>query len=83
MHVYVETVLLMTNGNNDNNDNNKNNGNNNNNIINLRYLTAFNNNDEKTINECVSWPLTFIGDGNSTIIDSFPVKPSELKKSMG
>ncbi len=47
------------------------------------YLTAFNNDDIDTINALVAWPLSYIGDGKVTNLDQFPVKPSELKESMG
>ena len=47
------------------------------------YLTAFNNDDIDTINSLVAWPLSYIGDGKVTSLDQFPVKPSELKESMG
>ena len=47
------------------------------------YLTAFNNDDINTINSLVAWPLSYIGDGKVTSLDQFPVKPSELKESMG
>ena len=47
------------------------------------YLTAFNNDDIDTINSLVVWPLSYIGDGKVTSLDQFPVKPSELKESMG
>ena len=47
------------------------------------YLTAFNKDDIDTINSLVAWPLSYIGDGKVTSLDQFPVKPSELKESMG
>ena len=47
------------------------------------YLTAFNNDNIDTINSLVAWPLSYIGDGKVTSLDQFPVKPSELKESMG
>ena len=47
------------------------------------YLSAFNNDDIDTINSIVAWPLSYIGDGKVTSLDQFPVKPSELRESMG
>lgn len=47
------------------------------------YLSAFNNDDIDTINSLVAWPLYYIGDGKVTSLDQFPVKPSELRESMG
>ena len=47
------------------------------------YLSAFNNDDIDTINSLVAWPLCYIGDGKVTSLDQFPVKPSELRESMG
>ena len=47
------------------------------------YLSAFNNDDIDTINSLVAWPLSYIGDGKVTSLDQFPVKPSELRESMG
>ena len=36
-----------------------------------RYLNAFVNEDVDTINECVEFPLTYIGDGGVSTLDSF------------
>jgi hypothetical protein len=41
-----------------------------------RYLNAFVNEDLDTINECVEFPLTYIGDGVVSTLDSFPISPA-------
>ena len=48
-----------------------------------RYLNAFVNEDLDTINECVEFPLTYIGDGVVSNLDSFPISPAEMKASKG
>ena len=48
-----------------------------------RYLNAFVNEDLDTINECVEFPLTYIGDGVVSTLDSFPISPAEMKASKG
>ena len=47
------------------------------------YLAAFNANDIDAINDCVSFPLAYIGAGAVTMLDNFPVTPSELKAKTG
>ena len=41
------------------------------------------NEDLDTINECVEFPLTYIGDGVVSTLDSFPISPAEMKASKG
>jgi len=48
-----------------------------------RYLNAFVNEDVDTINECVEFPLTYIGDGVVSTLDSFPISPAEMKAAKG
>lgn len=43
------------------------------------YLTAFRANDVRAIDRLVQYPLAYIGDGKTTLVDSFPVLPAELK----
>ena len=48
-----------------------------------RYLNAFVSEDLDTINECVEFPLTYIGDAVVSNLDSFPISPAEMKASKG
>ena len=39
------------------------------------YLTAFRANDVSAIDRLVQYPLAYIGDGKTTLVDTFPIKP--------
>jgi hypothetical protein len=42
------------------------------------YLTAFRANDVSAIDQLVQYPLAYIGDGKTTLVDTFPLKPADL-----
>ena len=44
----------------------------------MAYLTAFRANDVDAIDRLVQYPLAYIGDGKTTLVDSYPIKPAEL-----
>ena len=44
------------------------------------YLAAFNASDMDTINSIIAFPCTYIGNGIVKTLDSFPIRPSDLKK---
>ena len=44
-----------------------------------RYLNAFNEADMETINDCISYPLAYIGADSVKMLDKFPIDPRELK----
>jgi hypothetical protein len=48
-----------------------------------RYLQAFLADDIDTINALVQYPLAYIGDGNVSMLDEFPIKPSALMAAKG
>ena len=48
-----------------------------------RYLNAFNEADMGTINDCISYPLAYIGADSVKMLDKFPVDPQELKEKIG
>ena len=48
-----------------------------------RYLNAFNEADMETINDCISYPLAYIGEESVTMLDKFPIDPREWKKKTG
>ena len=48
-----------------------------------RYLNAFNEADMETINDCISYPLAYIGADSDTMLDKFPIDPRELKERIG
>ena len=48
-----------------------------------RYLDAFNANDLDKINDCINYPLAYIGADNVTMLDKFPINPADLKASKG
>ena len=48
-----------------------------------RYLNAFNEADMETINDCISYPLAYIGAGSVKMLDKFPIDPREWKKKTG
>jgi hypothetical protein len=42
------------------------------------YFTAFRANDVSSIDRLVQYPLAYIGDGKTTLVDTFPVNPADL-----
>jgi hypothetical protein len=48
-----------------------------------RYLTAFAESDIDTLNDCIKYPLAYIGAGNVTLLDKFPINPAEMQASKG
>lgn len=48
-----------------------------------RYLSAFIADDIETINTVVSYPLAYIGEGEVSMYDEFPVQPSVLREKTG
>ena len=48
-----------------------------------RYLNAFNDVDIETINDCISYPLAYIGADSVKMLDKFPIDPRELKERIG
>ena len=48
-----------------------------------RYLNAFIEADMETINDCISYPLAYIGADSVKMLDKFPVDPQELKEKIG
>ncbi len=48
-----------------------------------RYLDAFNDSDIDKINRCIKYPLAYIGAGQVTLLDKFPINPAEMRKSKG
>ena len=48
-----------------------------------RYLDAFNADDLDGINDCINYPLAYIGADNVTILDQFPIAPADMKATKG
>ena len=48
-----------------------------------RYLNAFIEADMETINDCIAYPLAYIGESSVKMLDKFPVDPRELKEKIG
>ena len=48
-----------------------------------RYLNAINEADMETINDCVAFPLAYIGADSVKMLDEFPIDPREWKKKTG
>ncbi len=48
-----------------------------------RYLNAFNESDMETIENCIAYPLAYIGEDSVKMLDKFPVDPRELKEKIG
>ena len=48
-----------------------------------RYLNAFNEADMETINDCIAYPLAYIGADSVKMLDKFPIDPRELKERIG
>ncbi len=44
-----------------------------------RYSNAFNESDMETINDCIAYPLAYIGADSVKMLDKFPIDPRELK----
>lgn len=42
------------------------------------YVAAFRASNVETIDKLMQYPLAHIGDGQTTLLDTFPVKPAEL-----
>ena len=47
------------------------------------YLNAINEADIETINDCVAYPLAYIGADSVKMLDEFPIDPREWKKKTG
>ena len=48
-----------------------------------RYSNAFNESDIEIINDCIAYPLAYIGADSVKMLDKFPVDPQELKEKIG
>ena len=48
-----------------------------------KYLNAFDEADMKTINDCIAYPLAYIGTDSVNMLDKFPIDPKELKEKIG
>ena len=48
-----------------------------------RYSNAFIESDMETINDCISYPLAYIGADSVKMLDKFPIDPRELKERIG
>ena len=46
------------------------------------YLAYFLNNDMDGVNSLVKFPITSIADGESKLLDAFPVTPKEMMDTM-
>ena len=42
------------------------------------YLDAFRANDVSSLDKLIQHPLTYIGNGRTTMVDAYPVQPAEL-----
>jgi hypothetical protein len=42
------------------------------------YVKAFLDNDVRALNALIQYPLTYIGNGHTTLMDRYPVQPAEL-----
>ena len=47
------------------------------------YVNAIVDADMETINNCVAYPLAYIGADSVKMLDKFPVDPQELKEKIG
>ena len=45
------------------------------------YLAYFLNNDMDGVNSLVKFPITYIADGESKLLDTFPVTPKEMMEN--
>ena len=48
-----------------------------------RYVNAIVKADMETINNCVAYPLAYVGEDSVTMLDKFPIDPREWKKKTG
>ena len=48
-----------------------------------RYLNAVNEADMETINDCVAYPLAYIGTDSVKMLEEFPIDAREWKKKTG
>jgi len=48
-----------------------------------RYLNTFNESDMETIDNCIAYPLAYIGEDSVKMLDKFPVDPQDLKEKIG
>ena len=48
-----------------------------------RYSNAFIESDMETINDCISYPLAYVGADSVKMLDKFPIDPRELKERIG
>ena len=49
----------------------------------INHTYAFNREDIDGINACIEFPLTHIGNGKITVLEKFPLSPTEMKKAKG
>jgi ketosteroid isomerase-like protein len=42
------------------------------------YLTAFRANDVQALDKLIQYPFAYIGNGQTTLLDAFPIRPAEL-----
>jgi hypothetical protein len=42
------------------------------------YVAAFRANDVAALDKLIHYPLAYIGDGRTTLLDAFPIQPAEL-----
>jgi hypothetical protein len=42
------------------------------------YVKAFIANDVPALNELIQYPLAYVGNGRTTLVDTYPVQPAEL-----
>jgi hypothetical protein len=45
------------------------------------YIAAFRANDLAALDRLIQYPLAYIGDGRTVLLDAFPIKPAELMAS--
>ena len=48
-----------------------------------RYVNAIVKADMETINNCVAYPLAYVGEDSVTMLDKFPIDPREWKEKTG
>ena len=48
-----------------------------------RYLNAIIKSDMDAINECIEYPLAYIGEDSVKMLDKFPIDPREWKEKIG
>ena len=46
-----------------------------------KYLANFLDNDMNGINSLVKFPITYIADGESKLLDTFPITPKEMMEN--